>query len=172
MERQSPIRHEYIDGYVYAMAGGTQRHDRIARTITRLLEDHLQGGPCQVFSMNMKVRLANGRDYVYADATVTCDRRDVADDLSDHIDFPRLVVEVLSESTEKHDRSAKFDLYAARATLKEYVLIETEQVGVEVRSHDTAGVWSAARYGPGDVPLSSLDLTVPIAALYRGTALE
>jgi Uma2 family endonuclease len=54
MERRSPIRHEFIDGYVYAMAGGTQRHDRIARTITRLLEDHLEGGPCQVFSLNVK----------------------------------------------------------------------------------------------------------------------
>lgn len=173
MERGSPIRHEYIDGYVYAMSGGTQRHDRIARTITRLLEDHLQGGPCQVFSMNMRVRLANGRHYVYADATVTCDPRDVADDLSDHIDDPRLVAEVLSESTEKHDRSAKFDLYAGRETLVEYMLIETERVGVEARSRDTAGVWSAARYGPGDdVALTSVGLAVPIAALYHGTALE
>jgi Uma2 family endonuclease len=85
MERQSPIRHELIDGYVYAMAGGTQRHDRIARTITRLLEDHLEGNACQVFSMNMKVCLANDKDYVYADATATCDPRDVADELSDYI---------------------------------------------------------------------------------------
>jgi Uma2 family endonuclease len=117
MERWSPIRHEFIDGYVYAMAGGTQRHDRIARTITRLLEDHLEGGPCQVFSLNMRVRLANEGDHVYADAAVTCDPRDVADDLSDYIRYPRLVVEVLSDSTEKHDRGATFDLSVVRRAI-------------------------------------------------------
>lgn len=172
MERQSPIRHEFIEGYVYAMAGGTQRHDRIARTIMRLLEDHLGGGSCQVFSMNMKVRLANERDYVYADATVTCDPRDLANDLSDHIDAPRLVVEVLSESTEKHDRGAKFDLYRGRESFTEYMLIETERVGVEVRTRDATGLWSTTGYGASDeVYLASIDLTVPVTALYRGTAL-
>lgn len=173
MERRSPIRHELIDGYVYAMAGGTQRHDRIARTITRLLEDHLEGGPCQVFSLNMRVRLANERDHVYADAAVTCDPRDVADDLSDYIRYPRLVVEVLSESTEKHDRGAKFDLYRGRESVTEYVLIETERVGAEVRTRDASGVWSTTEYGPGeDVYLASVELTIPLRVLYRGTALS
>jgi Uma2 family endonuclease len=172
MERQSPIRHEFIDGYVYAMAGGTQRHDRIVRTITRLLEDHLEDNPCQVFSMNMKVRLANDKDYVYADATVTCDPRDVANDLSDHISDPLLVVEVLSDSTEKHDQGTKFDLYRDRDTLIEYMLIETEHVGVEVRTRDADGVWSATTYGPGQaVYLASVDMDILVQELYRGTAL-
>ncbi len=172
MERQSPIRHELIDGYVYAMAGGTQRHDRIARTITRLLEDHLEGNACQVFSMNMKVRLANDKDYVYADATVTCDPRDVADELSDYISDPRLIVEVLSDSTEKHDRGTKFDLYRGRDTLTEYMLIETERVGVEVRTRNADGLWAATTYGSGQaVYLASVDMGIPIQALYRGTAL-
>lgn len=172
MERQSPIRHEFIDGYVYAMSGGTRRHDHIARTITRLLEDHLQGSPCQVYSMNMRIRLANERDYVYADASVACDPRDMADDLADYISYPRLVVEVLSESTEKHDRGAKFDLYRGRASLEEYVLIQTERVGVEVRWRDEQGTWSTTFYGPNDdVCLSSVNLSLPVQALYRGTAL-
>jgi len=172
MERQSPIRHEFIDGYVYAMAGGTQRHDRIARTITRRLEDHLEDDPCQVFSMNMKVRLANDKDYVYDDATVTCDPRDLSNDLSDHIDHPRLVVEVLSDSTEKHDRGTKFDLYRGRAAFVEYVLIETDHVGTEVRRRDAVGVWSATTYSHGDdVYLASVGLAIPIQALYRGTTL-
>lgn len=154
------------------MAGGTQRHDRIARTITRLLEDHLEGGPCQIFSMNMKVRLASERDYVYADATVTCNPSDLADDLADHVSYPCLVVEVLSDSTEKHDRGARLDLYRGCDTITEYVLIETERVGVEIRRRDTAGAWSTTVYGPGDnVYLGSVDLAMSIGALYRGTAL-
>lgn len=172
MERQSPIRHEFIDGYVYAMSGGTRRHDHIARTVTRLLEDHLQGGPCQVYSMNMRVRLANERDYVYADASVTCDPRDMADDLADYISHPRLVVEVLSDSTEKHDRGAKFDLYQGRVSLEEYVLIGMERIGVEVRQRDEHGDWPTTFYGPDDdILLTSVNLSIPIGALYRGTAL-
>lgn len=173
MERQSPIRHEFIDGYVYAMSGGTRRHDHIARNVTRLLEDHVQGGSCQVYSMNMRVRLANEPDYVYADASVTCDPRDMADDLADYISHPRLVVEVLSDSTEKHDRGAKFDLYRGRASLDEYVLIETERAGVEARRRDEHGVWSTTLHGPNDtVLLASVNLSLPIGALYRGMALE
>jgi len=157
---------------VYAWAGGTQRLDGMVRTITRLLEDHLEDNPCQVFSMNMKVRLANDKDYVYADATVTCDPRDVANDLSDHISDPLLVVEVLSDSTEKHDQGTKFDLYRDRDTLIEYMLIETEHVGVEVRTRDADGVWSATTYGPGQaVYLASVDMDILVQELYRGTAL-
>lgn len=122
--------------------------------------------------MNMRVRLVNERNYVYADATVTCDQRDVADDFSDHISYPRLVVEVLSDSTEKHDREAKFDLYRGRESFMEYVLIETDRVGVEVRMCGTSGVWSTLLYGPdSNVRLASINVIIPIGVLYRGTTL-
>ncbi|MDQ2828302.1 MAG: Uma2 family endonuclease [Chloroflexota bacterium] len=104
---------------------------------------------------------------------MTCDPRDVADELSDYISNPRLIVEVLSDSTEKHDRGTKFDLYRGRDTLMEYMLIETKRVGVEVRTRDADGVWPATTYGSGQaVYLASVDMDIPIQALYRGTALQ
>ncbi len=169
MERESEIKHEFIGGYAYAMAGGTRRHDRIARNMTRLLDERLEEGPCQVYTLNMKVRLANERDHVYPDASVTCDPRDLTADDRDYISHPRLVVEVLSDSTEKHDRAAKFDLYRHRATFEEYVLVQTTGQAVEVRWRDAEGLWTTRLYeADDDVILQSLGLTIPITAIYRG----
>lgn len=171
MERGSPIRHELIDGRVYAMSGGDQRHSRVGLNLGAALADRLDGRPCQVFNTDMKVRLANERDHLYPDASVTCDPRDLADDRADFIRHPCLVVEVLSDSTERYDRGAKFDLYRGRGTPQEYVLVETQRRSVEVRTRDD-DTWTTVVYGPeGDVTLRSLDLAIPIEAFYRGFAL-
>ncbi len=172
MERSSTVRHEFVGGRVYAMSGGTQRHSSIGVTLAAALADRLYQRPdnrCQVFNSDMKVHLANERDYVYPDASVTCDERDLADPDADFIRYPCLVVEVLSASTEMYDRQAKFDLYRERGALRDYVLIETRHQAVEVRSRAADETWTTGAYGPGDaVVLPSLDLAIPIAALYRG----
>lgn len=173
MERQSPIKHEFVDGYVYAMSGGTRRHSVIGVNTIRLLSEQLRGSPCRVFNSDMKIQLPSGAgDHVYPDASVSCDPRDLADDEADSISYPRLIVEVLSDSTEGHDRGTKFTLYRGRETFAEYVLIETQQVGIEVRTCDSDGAWHPRSYGPGqDVTLESLDLVIPLAAFYEDTAL-
>jgi Uma2 family endonuclease len=169
MERDSPIRHEYIDGTVYAMAGGTRRHNRVSRNATRPLDDQFGDGPCQVYTADMKVRLANERDHAYPDVSVTCDPRDLEDEAPDYISYPRLVIEVLSESTEACDRGAKFDLYRGRDTFQEYVLIETDCSAIEVRSRNDDDSWTTVICGPNDhVALHSIGLTIPVAAFYRG----
>src|SRR5579862_2216459 len=99
MERSSNVRHEFIGGRVYAMAGGDQNHSRIGINVGAALADRLDDQACQVFNTDMKVRLANERDYVYPDASITCDPRDLADHTRDYIRYPRLIVEVLSDST-------------------------------------------------------------------------
>jgi len=160
MEAWSNPRHEFVDGRVYAMAGGDQNHSRISINVTALLADHLfdwPGNPCGVFNTDMMVRLANERDHVYPDAVL--------------IRYPRLVVEVLSDSTERYDRGAKFELYRERGALYEYVLVEAHEVGVEVCSRTADDSWTTVTYDPGnDVVSHSVDLVVPIAALYRGIA--
>ncbi len=173
-EAWSNLRHEFVGGRVYAMAGGDQNHSRISINVTALLADRLfdrPGNPCAVFNTDMMVRLANERDHVYPDASVTCDGRDLADPGAILIRYPRLVVEVLSDSTERYDRGAKFELYCERGTLDEYVLVDAHEVGVEVRSRIADGSWTTGAYGPGDdVVLHTVDLVVPIAAFYRGIA--
>jgi len=110
------------------MSGGDQRHSRIGLNVDAALADRLDDRPCQVFNTDMKVRLANDRDHVYPDTSVTCDPRDLAEDQADYIRYPRLVVEVLSESTARYDRGAKFELYRERGSLYDYALVATERV--------------------------------------------
>lgn len=170
MERQSPIRHEFIDGRVYAMSGGNQRHSRISINVVLALLERLENGPCQVFNSDMRVRLANERDHLYPDASVSCDAHDLADDRADYIRFPRLVAEVLSDSTERYDRGVKFDLYRGRGALREYILLDAARIAVEVRTRENDGsAWTTSTYGAGDdVALRSVELIIPIATFYRG----
>jgi len=157
------------------MGGGNQLHSRISINVCALLAGHLESSPehrCQAFNADMKIRLANEQDHVYADASVSCDDRDLADDTADYIRFPRLVVEVLSPSTQSYDRRAKFALYRRRDALREYVLVSTTRQAVEVRSRGEDDAWTVMTYGPGDdVRPASIDLTIPIAAFYRGIVL-
>jgi Uma2 family endonuclease len=121
LEHQSPIRHEYRRGLVYAMAGGTDNHDRIAFNLLKLIDNHLgNASDCRFYSGNVKV---NYRDnfYYYPDAFVTCDPRDRHDRYVKR--YPKLVAEVLSSSTQDFDRDEKFADYQKLDALEEYVLI-------------------------------------------------
>lgn len=168
MERTSSVKHEYLDGHVYAMAGGTRRHNRIAVNLITVLTTHLRGQLCQVGGPDLKVRI-DDHNYVYPDASVTCAQSDLADESSAYITAPCLIAEVLSDaSTANYDRGDKFDLlYSRLQSLREYVLVETSSRGVEVRRKGEAGTWAAARYGPGDiVVLDSVGGAFPIDAFY------
>lgn len=118
LERHSNVKHEYHQGHVYAMAGGTQEHSLIAVNVCTLLRAAVRGSICRAFNSDIKIRQTL-EDYVYADAVVTCDRRDNVPG-QDWIDYPTLVVEVVSPSTERHDRSDKFDGYQQIPTAAAY----------------------------------------------------
>lgn len=168
MERASSVKHEYLDGHVYAMAGGTRRHNRIAVNLLTVLTTYLRGHSCQVGGPDLKIRI-DVHNYVYPDASVTCDPSDLADESSAYFTAPCLVVEVPSDaSTAGYDRGDKFDLlYRRLSSLHDYVLVETSSIGVEVRRKGEDGVWAAARYGPGDtVLLDSVGGAFPIEMFY------
>ncbi len=171
LERASDTKHEYIDGYVYAMAGGTKGHGRIAANLITVLSPHLGDGPCRVYNSDVKVRLSATR-YVYPDLSVSCDERDNADDEDDEIHHPRLVVEVLSRSTEDYDRTDKFDYYRDCAALQDYVLVNGRRMSVHVYSRGEHGQWVVQPFGSGDtVVIPSIDIRIPIAQLYRAVRL-
>jgi Uma2 family endonuclease len=114
----------------------------------------------------MKVRV-NERRYLYPDASISCDPADRRDE-ADWLDAPRLVVEVLSESTAAYDRGDKFALYRENVALVDYVLIETARPTVEVRSRQADGSWAVREYGPGErVALPSLATELTVAAIYE-----
>lgn len=167
IEHQSQIRHEYRRGLVYAMAGGTDNHDRITFNFLKLVDDHLGSSTdCRFFSGNVKVNYED-QFYYYPDAFVTCDPRDRQDRYIKR--YPKLIVEVLSPSTEAFDRGDKFSDYQQLVTLEEYILIDQESQRVECRRRISAEQWETTIYEASDrLILHSIGLECAIADLYRG----
>ncbi len=129
LEENDPgTRYEYIDGHVYAMAGGTANHDTIKSNLQRILWSLLRGSPCRIYSSDMKVYISETR-YFHPDVTVSCDPRDRG--TVQAIRSPRLVIEVLSPSTELTDRTWKLKNYRSHATIEEYVLVDSQACKVE-----------------------------------------
>ncbi|MBX3250017.1 MAG: Uma2 family endonuclease [Myxococcales bacterium] len=165
-ERASDTKHEYANGLVYAMAGGTPQHGRLAMRLGRLIGNGLSGRPCDTFSSDVRVRVeATGRS-TYPDLSVVCGPRVAATDDPDSLTNPVLIAEVLSESTEAGDRGEKWAHYQRLASLKEYVLVSQLDAHVEVFRRRDDGEWTYASYRDGEVELASIGVRVSIAELY------
>lgn len=168
------IKYEYVDGQVYAMSGGSLAHGRIGSNVVRTLEDALaaKDSPCNTYNSDVAARLSPTR-YTYPDASVTCDERDEPTPDKTEILAPRVIVEVLSDSTEAYDRGQKFGLYRACPTVQEYVLVATKYQSVEIFRRTEMG-WSIYQeYKPGDeIDLISLDVSFPVAAFYRNSGVS
>ena len=166
-EEISDVRHEYLGGLVYAMAGETTTHNQISQNLLLNLRQHLKGGPCKIYISDIRVNfdLHSDEYYYYPDIVVTCDKRDTHKRFIRH---PKLIVEVLSESTERVDKREKFFAYTTIESLEEYVLVA--QTSREVTVFRRANGWRAEKIaGPeASVPLNSLPLALPLAAIYEG----
>ncbi len=163
----SPIRHEYRDGEVFAMTGGTRNHHTIALNVATALKIHLRGSGCRVFMEGMKLRIEDSNSFYYPDIVVTCDDRDRPNN-EQFINHPSLIIEVLSPSTARFDRTEKFADYRTISSLTEYVLVSTDRQAVEVFQRSDRGVWQLAT--PGDlVPLISVNTAIAIAEIYDDT---
>ncbi|MEM6255776.1 MAG: Uma2 family endonuclease [Cyanobacteria bacterium P01_D01_bin.156] len=168
LEYENTIRHEYRQGLVYAMAGGSDDHSRIAINFLTALNLHLRDGTCQFFSGDVKVNYADDFFY-YPDAFVICNPNDRKDRYVKR--YPKLITEVLSPATKDFDRSDKFKDYALLSSLEEYVLIEQDTQQVECR-HCIGAQWETIIYSIDEqVTFKSINLTLPIEELYRGTSI-
>lgn len=169
LERGSAVKHEYRDGHAYAMAGGSETHARIAVNIIAALDAALGEGPCMVYTSDMATRLFEQR-YTYLDVVVACNGPGITSREKTELDAPRVVFEVLSESTERRDRGSKWDDYRQCESLQEYVLVGTEYRRVEVYRRTGHGWGLFQIYGPHDeLELTSITVRVPVAVLYRRT---
>lgn len=159
-EHISDIKHEYIDGEVYAMSGASANHNRIAGNLYRKLGNHLDNQPCQPYTSDMKVKI--GSKFFYPDVLVDCSNLSGS---SYFTESPTLLVEVLSKSTRQIDEKLKRQLYTQIPTLQEYVLIEQDFVDVEIIRRRTG--WQSEHYFLGeDVTLDAVDLTVSVEDIY------
>ena len=165
-EQDSPIKHEYIQGQVYAMAGASDAHVTIALNAATLLRNHVRGTGCRVYMADMKAQIESLNSFYYPDVMVTCDARDR--DSTYFKRYPCLVVEVLSATTEAFDRGNKFADYRQLESLQEYVLINTEKMSAECFRLNREGRWVLYPYTQDEeVHLASVDFRCPIAALYE-----
>jgi len=169
LERTNPdAKYEYIDGQVYLMSGGSLAHSRINTNTVRDLEDALGNQPCYAYNSDASVRVSETR-YTYPDASVSCDPADQPTIEQMEVQTPRVVVEVLSDSTEGKDRIRKANWYHACPTIQEYMLIATKYQAVEIQRR-AGDEWTLHIFGPGDeIELVSIGVRFPLAILYRGT---
>lgn len=178
MERAACERHEYLDGHVYAMAGESPAHGQICVNLIASLHGQLRGGPCQVFTQNMKVRCesplrrahASQGLYAYPDLVVVCGAMQFHDAVQDVLLNPTLLVEVLSSSTEGYDRGDKFRRYRTwLQTLTDYVLVDQAQPAIDHFHRTPEGVWTLqTAIGLEDrLHIATLGWTVALADVYE-----
>lgn len=162
-------RYEYIDGTITMLAGGSANHSIIKINITGILSRLLARTSCRVYDSDLRVRISETR-YVYPDASVSCDPQDRGQ--NDIMQSPRLVIEVLSPSTERYDRGKKFSYYRACPTIQEYVLIDSQSQEIQIYRREKVRLWTLHIYGPGDeVELNSLNIHFPFAQVYENVEL-
>ena len=170
-EEKQLLRHEYLNGEVYAMSGGTQNHGRIASNIIFIFKGHLRGGGCQVGNSDCRVNIFETKNYIYPDVSVTCDHDDLT--AIQAIQYPCLIVEVLSPSTASYDRGDKFRLYRRNPSLQDYVLVDAEKIAIDLYRKNDRGNWEIFNYQSGDnIELQSIDLSFPIESVYEDIVFE
>jgi Uma2 family endonuclease len=171
-ERRAEFRSEFYRGEMFAMAGATWEHTRIKDNLARQAGNQLEGGPCQVATSDLRVKVRATGLYTYPDIVIVCDEPQFEDSQFDTLLNPRVVVEVLSDSTEKYDRGTKFAHYRQVPSIQEYVLVAQDQPLVEryVRQDDGTWVLTVFQDLAQTFAFGSVAAQVSLADIYRGVA--
>ena len=144
-EEQQLEKHELIDGQVYAMSGGSKNHSLLAAKFITLFTSHLEGSGCDTATSDLRVNIVGTNNYTYPDVSVTCDDRDKT--TTQYITYPCLIVEVLSKTTEAYDRGGKFRMYQNNPVLKDYLLVSSTAIEIDLYHKNDAGQWMIINYG-------------------------
>jgi len=159
-EKNSEIRHEYFDGELFAMTGGSLNHNRISRNIEGELSARLKGSPCENFSGDMRVKVDKLGKYTYPDIVVTCGDIELEKIKGmETLLNPLVIIEILSDSTEAYDRGAKFRHYRLIPSLQEYLLVSQNHCLVEKYVRADGGVWQILN------PCTEMEQTVKIESI-------
>ena len=167
IEQNCQVRHEYVAGQTYAMAGASEAHNLIVGNIFALLRPHLRGGSCRTFvsDMKVKVKLQTTNIFYYPDLFVTCDRNDNEKYFKTN---PSLIIEVLLDSTETTDRREKRLNYQTIDSLQEYILISQDKIEVEIYRKDQQGNWTVETLEKEDsLQLNSVNLNLTMRDIYE-----
>lgn len=168
IERAAEWKSEYVDGEIFAMSGASPRHVLITLNLAAELRNALRETPCAAYSADLRVATDRHRHYTYPDVVVACEPLQYVDEHRDTITNPILIAEVLSESTEKYDRGAKFERYRGIPTLAEYLLVAQDRVHVELYTRQPNAAWVLREWNDAGatIDLASLECSVAIAEIY------
>ncbi len=165
--RESEVKYEFYDGHVRSMAGGTPNHSKIISRINAALHGSLFENGCEIFSSDLAVRIEEFNCYVYPDVSVVCEEPEYFN--KNYLKNPGIIIEVLSKSTEGHDRGEKFAYYKSLPSVKEYVTVNTDKPLVFVNSKSPDNSWNVVVYFglKGKMHLPNFDLEIPMSTLYE-----
>jgi Uma2 family endonuclease len=166
-EAVSDVRHEFLNGEVWAMAGGTPEHAALAASMIGELRAALRGKPCRTYSADLRIRVPETGLSTYPDVAVVCGELVTAADDEYAAVNPVVLVEVLSEATEGYDRGAKAAHYRRIPSLREYILVSQAEPRIEVHRRSESGRWEILEARPGEsIELTSLGISLDVAAVY------
>ncbi|HAS50942.1 MAG TPA: hypothetical protein DCS21_04095 [Gammaproteobacteria bacterium] len=173
-ERRAENRSEFYHGQIYAMAGASRAHNLIMVNLTRELSQQLKGRPCEVYSSDMKVKVKPSGLYTYPDVTVVCGEPRFDDAQNDILLNPKIIIEVLSPSTEACDRGDKFEHYRRLASLSDYILVSQHRCRIEHFSRQADGRWLLVEVNDlqADLALDSIGCALPLAEIYERVVFE
>ncbi len=172
LEASSDVRYEFFDGVVYAMPGRSPEHSAIAANVIQLLGAQLAGKPCRVFTSDLRVRVLETGLATHPDVSVICGQLQRDPEDANTATNPVLLVEVLSPSTQRHDRKEKAAHYRRIRSLECYILIAQDEQRLEVFSRNADGSWTLRDARSGAVDLPSIGCTLAVADVYRDPLAE
>jgi Uma2 family endonuclease len=167
-ERAQPERHAYFQGEIFNMSGATREHNLIVGNLMRVLGNALLDRPCEAYPSNMRVKVPATGLYTYPDVAVVCGKPEFEDNVLDTLLNPQVIIEVLSESTERYDRGQKFKSYRTIPTLRDYVLVSQEEAFIEHYVRQANGDWLLREiHAGGRLELASIQCAIVVADIYR-----
>jgi Uma2 family endonuclease len=167
LEASSNTKHEYLAGQIFAMAGGSPEHAAVTAAVARHLGNQLVGGPCRVYSSDLRVRVTATDLATYPDVTVVCGARRTADDDPHAVVNPVVLVEVLSPSTRDYDLAEKYAHYRTVESLRAYVVVDPSARTIELRARDDAGAWSTREFRGGEhMTIEAVGASLDVASIF------
>ncbi len=167
-EREQETKHEFFHGEVFAMSGGSYRHNALGARTSLALQVALRGSKCFVLTSDQRVSLWNEQRYVYPDATVVCGAIESQAGTNDVLLNPAILVEVLSKSTELYDRGLNWEGYQRIASLTDYLLVSQAKVQIEQFRRREGNHWDYVSYGPGERVVLTNGAELELDAIFDG----
>ena len=174
MERASDTKHEYYKGEVFARSGASLPHNDIFHNIYGALTFFLKGKGCKPYGSDLRIHIPKDSLYTYPDISIICGKPQTTDIFRDNIINPSVIIEILSKSTKDYDRGSKFTLYRSINTLKEYILIDSTSISVEIFTRQEDNSWRLTEFKQqsDNFTITTINLTLYLKDIYEDVSFD